>query len=120
MESMKPRRGVKRKGRTQESVVSSEKQMAVLGRLVKERSEAHRRIAAIRDEFKPYQGKLNELALHLEYVGDPARITKAISVLDGLIGAGGLDQLKVLVSEYQLLNLRAADIGQTLKKAGAD
>jgi hypothetical protein len=126
IESTKPRRGVKRKGRTQENVmkifgdVSSEKQMAVIGRLVTERSEADRRIAVIRNEFEPYQGKLNELALHLEYLGDPARITKAISVLDALIGAGGLDHLKKLVSEYQSLTTRVADIGQTLKKARAD
>jgi hypothetical protein len=120
IEAIKPRRGVKRKGRTQESVMSSEKQMAVIGRLVTERSEADRRIAVIRNEFKPYQGKLNELALHLEYVGDPARITKAISVLGALIGAGGLDQLKKLVSEYQSLTTKVADIGRTLKKAGAD
>ena len=104
----------------QKSVMSSERQMALIGRLVTERSEADRRIAVIRTEFKPYQGKLNELALHLEYVGDPARITKAISVLGALIGAGGLDHLKKLVSEYQSLTTRVSDIGQTLKKAGAD
>ena len=115
IESMKPRRGAKRKGPAQ-GVTSSEKQMAVIGRLVTERSEADRRIASIRNEFKLYQGKLNELALHLEYVGDPARLAKAISVLDALIGAGGLDGLKMLVSEYQLLMTRVADIGQTLKK----
>ena len=100
--------------------MSSDEQMASIGRLVTERSEANKQISLLRNEIKLRQVKLNELALHLEHSGDSARVAKSVSVLDGLIGVGGLEELRKLVAEFQSLTTRVSEIGVTLRNAGVE
>ena len=85
-----------------------------------ERADANRQRALLQQEIKNYPDKLNALASHLNRTDDDRRVVDAVSVLAGLIGAGGLERLNQLVMEYKNLTDRASDLSRTLRNAGAE
>lgn len=107
--------------------MSPAEQDAVVGRLVRERTEANRQCALIADELtNKFSSRASNLygSLTLLFKGEIERFTdratRTIEVVDELDALGGLDRIKSLLSEYLQLAQRISEISQTLRKAGAE
>jgi hypothetical protein len=100
--------------------MSTDEQMAAIGRLIVERTEANRQCALLADEIKKWGIKISNLSGNIQSPEDPAKLIRSIELIDGLIGSGGLDRLQTITSEYRNLHQRVSDIGQTLRNAGAE
>ena len=100
--------------------MSTDEQVAAIGRLILERTDANRQRALLADEIKKWGIKISNLSGNIHNPEDPAKLIRSIEVIDGLIGSGGLDRLQTITSEYRVLSQRVSDIGVTLRNAGAE
>lgn len=102
--------------------MSTEEQDMAIGRLVRERTEANRQLALLRDEIGKWSTKASNLYGYLSTIvkDEPTKTMRCLEIIDGLISAGGLDRLKALLSEQQTLSQRVAEVGVTLRNSGAE
>lgn len=100
--------------------MSTDEQLVAIGRLSVERAEARREAALLESEVEKIRQRLMGLSTLLSYLSEPAKIEAAISHAEGMIAAGGLDRLRQSLAELVAAKRRAADIGQTLRNAGAE
>lgn len=60
------------------------------------------------------------MSISLSYLSDEARVTKLASDVETVIAMGGADRLRQLLLEFRQASRRVAEIGQTLRNAGAE
>lgn len=100
--------------------MSTDEQMAAIGRLSVERAEARREAALLESEIEKFRQKVGNLTSLLSYPGDPAKVSSALSHAEGMIAAGGFERLRQALVELAAAKQRIADIGQTMRNAGAE
>lgn len=106
--------------------MSTDEQDAAIGRLVRERKDADRQCALIAEEITgKFSSKASNLygnltGLFKDATYTTSRLKSTIAVVEAIVEMGGLDRLKSLLSEHATLSQRIAEIGDTLRKAGAE
>ncbi len=100
--------------------MSTDEQMAMIGRLMVERKQANQKRALLEHEIKEYAKPLGDLSSCISRLDDTSRIQIALSVCEGLAAKGGIDKLAEAVAEYRALTQKIAEIGVTLRNAGAE
>jgi hypothetical protein len=96
--------------------MSLEEQQIRIGQMVMDRADANRKRALLQQEIKQYADKFSSLHISLTRLDAPP----TIDTLAGLIAAGGLDNLKKVVEEYQSQTTRVSDLTLALRNAGAE
>jgi uncharacterized protein YydD (DUF2326 family) len=104
--------------------MSNEEQFSTVGRLIFERAEANKQRALLKSEIDSFSVKLSSLrpgsAGMSPRAEDEKEMERVLESLEVLIARGGLEKLKVLISEYLSLGNQLSRIQKTLKDAGAE
>jgi hypothetical protein len=98
--------------------MSTDEQMAAIGRLVTERTTAKREQSLLNHKIQTLAENLTALGGSLRWNLGEQNQRKAVPLLDDLLKAGGLEALKSSLSEYNAVTQRLAMLEDRLKDAG--
>jgi hypothetical protein len=99
--------------------MSNDEQMAAIGKLVTERTQARHAAVGLGQEIRDAGNALDEVAAiimreHMPLLGI------AVVKLNELINAGNLQKLREKILDYQVLESRIAELSKSLQDCGAE
>jgi hypothetical protein len=101
--------------------MSSDEQMANIGRWVTERVEANRQLAMLTQKIRDAASALHAAANALiPAMASQMRIGDGLKQVEHLMEIGDLAGLKKMLMEHQALTARILELSTTLRNAGAE
>lgn len=99
--------------------MSTQEQMAAIGGLVTERTEARRKLALLAREIRDTGSALYNAGqlLMRELVID---LNPGMKIINEVASRGGLGRLKEATAEYQATKARIDELSKSLQEAGAE
>ena len=98
--------------------MSDEEQMAVIGRLVSALSDAKRQHSLLAHQIEQMGEQVWNGSARVMRPGNPEALRLGLSILNPLIDQGGLEKLRSMILEYQVLSVRISEMNKTLEQAG--